>query len=94
MLWLYTFEYNSTVGQLLADPGKARLHVDGLSGLLASFPSWTNQLLFWLGWILCPALMVRCLLASVCVLRPAPQCRPCLIWTAPSRSALLDCVSL
>jgi hypothetical protein len=75
MLWLYAFEYHSTLGWLLADADgsqAARVSEDGSKprdvsepGLLQSLmqhylpaPLRTNTLLFWLGWVLWPALLV------------------------------------
>lgn len=63
MLWLYTFEYNATLGQLLADEeGVAGAGAHGMPAsieqFLVAFAIRANHALFWLAWALCPALMV------------------------------------
>ena len=66
MLWLYTFEYNSTLGPLLADEDESSDQVAyhaprSIQEFLVLFPIRANKILFWIGWLCCPALMVRIL---------------------------------
>lgn len=63
MLWLHTFEYNSTLGPLLADEDESSDQVAyhaprSIQEFLVLFPVRANKVLFWLGWLCCPALMV------------------------------------
>jgi hypothetical protein len=63
MLWLHTFEYNATLGPLLADEDEASDTVayhapSSIQEFLVLFPVRANKILFWLGWLCCPALMV------------------------------------
>ena len=63
MLWLHTFEYNSTLGPLLADEDESNDQVAyhaprSIQEFLVLFPIRANKILFWIGWLCCPALMV------------------------------------
>lgn len=87
MLWLYAFEYHSTLGWLLADAegshagrvseAGSKAHEESELGLLQSLmqhclpaPLRKNMLLFWLGWVFWPALLVGIVLFSVvCTLK-------------------------
>ena len=70
MLWLYIYEYSSTLGRLLAEGGDDKGPSAQAAPPSPAAPNTSlgshatslisaNQLLFWVGWALCPALLVR-----------------------------------
>eukprot|EP00892_Ulva_mutabilis_P000162 jgi/Ulvmu1/10146/UM006_0100.1 len=63
MLWLHIFEYSTTLGPLLADEDELNTQVayhapNTIQEFLMMFPVRANHVLFWIGWLCCPALMV------------------------------------